>query len=198
VSDVDHTIPPMSAHALRLVHGDVLRVTDVDGSQVADLVAFNAEDPAEHFSQAFTRANNDKAGVLVGDHLYSNLNTPMLTVVEDTVGVHDMLFPPCSAYLYRHVFGVEGKTGCREHLATVLEPHGIGFDRVTDPFNVFMNTAIDDEGRMAIYPPLSGPGDYLELKAEMELVVAVSACAADVNACNGPECTRIGLSVRGA
>jgi uncharacterized protein YcgI (DUF1989 family) len=131
----------------------------------------------------------------VGDHLYSNLNTPMLTVVDDTVGVHDMLFPPCSTFLYRHVFGVEGKTGCREHLATELEPYGIGFDRVTDPFNVFMNTAIDD-GRMAIYAPRSRAGDYLELRAEIELIVAVSACAADVNACNGQECTRIGLSVR--
>lgn len=196
MSAVEHTIPPMSAHALRLARGDVLRVTDVDGSQVADLVAFNADDPAEHFSQAFTRANNDKAGVVVGDRLYSNVNTPMLTVLEDTVGVHDMLFPPCSAFLYRHVFGVEGKTGCREHLATALEPHGIGFDRVTDPFNVFMNTAIDDGGRMAIYAPRSRAGDYLELRADIELIVAVSACAADVNACNGPECTRIGLSVR--
>jgi len=196
VSAAEHTIPPRSAHALRLAREDVLRVTDVDGSQVADLVAFNADDTAEHFSQAFTRANNDKAGVVVGDHLYSNLNTPVLTVVEDTVGVHDMLFPPCSGFLYRHVFGVEGKTGCREHLASVLEPHGIGFDRVTDPFNVFMNTAIDEEGRMAIYPPRSGSGDYLELRAEIDLIVAVSACAADVNACNGPECTRIGVSVR--
>lgn len=195
LSTVEHTIPPMSAHALRLERGDVLRVTDVSGSQVADLVAFNADDPAEHFSQAYTRANNDKAGVVVGDHLYSNVNTPMLTVVDDTVGVHDMLFPPCSAFLYRHVFGVEGKTGCREHLALVLEPYGIGFDRVTDPFNVFMNTAIDEEGRMAIYQPDSGSGDYLELRAEMDLIVAVSACAADVNACNGQECTSIGINV---
>jgi uncharacterized protein YcgI (DUF1989 family) len=196
LSAVEHVIPPMSAHALRVARGDLLRVTDVDGSQVADLVAFSADDPDEHFSQGFTRANNDKAGVIAGDHLYSNVNTPMLTVVTDTVGVHDMLFPPCSTFLYRHVFGVEGKTGCREHLTAALEPYGIGFGRVTDPFNVFMNTAIDAAGRMAIYPPRSTAGDYLELRAEMDLIVAVSACAADVNACNGDACTRVAVSVR--
>jgi uncharacterized protein len=196
MSAVEHVIPPMSAHALRVARDDLLRVTDVDGSQVADLVAFSAADPDEHFSQGFTRANNDKAGVIAGDHLYSNINTPMLTVVTDTVGVHDMLFPPCSTFLYRHVFGVEGKTGCREHLTGALEPYGIGFARVTDPFNVFMNTAIDAAGRMAIYPPRSTAGDYLELRAEMDLIVAVSACAADVNACNGDACTRVAVSVR--
>jgi uncharacterized protein YcgI (DUF1989 family) len=192
----EHVIAPKSAHALSLARGAVLRVTDVDGSQVADLVAFNADAPDEHFSQGYTRANNDNAGVVVGDHLYSNVNTPMLTVVADTVGVHDMLFPPCSAFLYRHVFGVEGKTGCREHLTAALEPFGIGFERVTDPFNVFMNTEIDEAGRMVIHPPRSRAGDHLELRAEMDLIVAVSACAADVNACNGDECTRIALSVR--
>jgi uncharacterized protein len=119
----------------------------------------------------------------------------MLTVVADTVGVHDMLFPPCSTFLYTHVFGVEGKTGCREHLTAALAPYGIGFAQVTDPFNVFMNTAIDEAGRMAIYTPLSTAGDHLELRAEMDLIVAVSACAADVNACNGDGPTRIGVSV---
>jgi hypothetical protein len=195
VTALEHVIEPMSAYAFRLDRGDVLRVIDVDGAQVADLVAFSAADPAEHFSQGYTRANNDKAGLVVGDRLYSNVNTPMFTIVADTVGVHDMLFPPCSEFLYRHVFGVEGKTGCREHLTAVLEPYGIGFAQVTDPFNVFMNTAIDAEGRMAIYTPLSQPGDHVELRAEMDLLVAVSACAADVNACNGAACTRIAVAV---
>jgi uncharacterized protein YcgI (DUF1989 family) len=191
----EHVIPPMSAHAFSVARGQLVRVTDVDGAQVADLVAFSAADPAEHFSQAFTRANNDKADVVVGDQLFSNVNRPMFTVVADTVGVHDMLFPPCSTFLYEHVFGVEGKTGCREHLAAALAPHGIGFPQVTDPFNVFMNTAIDEAGRMAIYRPQSGAGDHLDLRAEMDLIVAVSACAADVNACNGDACTRIAVEV---
>jgi len=190
-------IPPKTGHALRLAAGQVLRVIDLEGCQVADLVAFNAADPSERLSEGFTRMNNDNVGVAVGDHLYSDRSTPMFTVVADTVGVHDMLFPPCSTFLYEHVFGVEGKTGCREHLAGALAPHGIGFAQVTDPFNVFMNTAIDDAGRMAIYRPQSAAGDHIDLRAEMDLIVAVSACAADVNACNGDACTRIAVDVLG-
>ncbi len=188
-------VEPKSARALLVPRGAALRVIDVEGSQVADLVAFDAANPAERFSQGFTRLNNDKAGVVAGDRLFSNLNNVLMTVRADTVGVHDMLFPPCSTFLYEHVFGVYGKTGCREHLTEALAEYGIGFELVTDPFNVFMNTAIDEQGRMAIYAPRSRAGDYFEVRAERDLIVAVSACAAEVNACNGAACTSIGLRV---
>lgn len=195
MSTVQIEIAPKSAHALHLPRGHVLRVIDIEGLQVADLVAYDPINPREHFSQAFTRAYNDKATVAVGDHLYSNLDQPLLAVVEDTVGVHDMLFPPCSRHLYEHVFGIEGKTGCREHLAAALEEYGIGFELVTDPFNVFMNAGVDELGRMVIFEPHSGPGDHIDLRAERDLIVAVSACAADVNACNGSVLTSIGLEL---
>ncbi len=194
-SGVQIVIPPKSGHALRLRRGEVLRVTDIEGRQVADLVAFDAEDPREHFSQGFTRAYNDKATVAVGDRLYSNNNRPMFTVVDDTVGVHDMLFVPCSAFLKEHVFGIEGDTGCRENLAAALEPFGITWLQVTDPFNVFMNTTIDDDGNMVIFEAPSHPGDHFDLRAERELIVAVSACAGDMNDCNAGTCTSIGLTV---
>lgn len=192
------TIQPMSATAVTLDKDAVLRVTDLEGHQVADLVAFNAADVDEYFSQGCTRAYNDKASVQVGDHLYSNLDAPMLTVVKDTVGVHDLLFMPCSKFLYQRVFGVENKTGCREHLTSALEGYDIGWDRVTDPFNVFMNTAIDEHDRMRIFTAPSEAGDYLDLRAEMDLIVAVSACAADVSDCNGGVCTSIGIEVLAA
>lgn len=190
-------IAPMSGHALRLRRGQLLRVVDLEGAQVADLVAYNAADPSEHFSQGFTRMNNDKVDVAVGDHLYSNLNSAMLRVEDDTVGVHDMLFPPCNAFFYEHVMGIAGKTGCREHLAAALAEFGIGEDHVTDPFNVFMNTAVGASGEMVIRTAPSAPGDHIDLRAEMDLIVAVSACAADVTDCNGGRCTGIGLLVEG-
>ncbi|MEA2247798.1 MAG: uncharacterized protein QOH46_2327 [Solirubrobacteraceae bacterium] len=185
----------MSAHALRLHTGQLLRVVDLEGSQVADLVAYNAADPSERFSQGFTRMNNDKVGVSVGDRLYSNRNSAMLRVEDDTVGVHDMLFPPCNAFFYEHVMGIAGKTGCREHLASALADFGIAQDDVTDPFNVFMNTAVGESGAMVIRTAPSEAGDHIDLRAEMDLIVAVSACAADVTDCNGGRCTGIGLLV---
>jgi uncharacterized protein len=195
VRGLEITIRPRSATALRLCRGEILRIVDLEGRQVADMVAYDATNPSESLSQAFTRANNDAACVSVGDHLYSNLNTPLLTIVDDTVGVHDLLFPPCSQFLYEHVFGVEGKAGCREHLASALEPFGINFERVTDPFNAFMNARVGESGRMEIFEALSNPGDHVDLRAERDLIIAVSACAADVNACNGGVCTSIGIEV---
>ena len=188
-------IPPKSGTALRLHQGEILRIVDLEGHQVADMVAFGAADPDEHLSQAFTRANNDSSSLTLGDQLYSNRNFALLTIVRDTVGVHDILFPPCSQFLYEHVFGVREKTGCREHLAAALEPYGIRLDAVTDPFNAFMNTRVGDDGRMEIFEAPSQPGDLVELRAEKDLIVAVSACAADVNACNGGVCTAIGLDI---
>lgn len=188
-------IPPKTGHALRLAAGQVLRVIDLEGCQVADLVAFNAADPSERLSQGFTRMNNDNVGVAVGDHLYSDRSTPMFTVVADTVGVHDMLFPPCNEFFYEHVMGIAGKTGCREHLTAALQEFGIGSEQVTDPFNVFMNTSVGAGGEMQIHPAPSQAGDHVDLRAEMDLIVAVSACAADVTDCNGGRCTAIGLVV---
>ncbi len=191
-------IPPKDAKAIHLRRGQRLRIVDVEGDQVADLVAFDASNPRESFSQSFTRMNNEKASVDVGDSLFSNRDTPLLSVTADSVGVHDMLFPPCNRFMYRYVYGIEDKTGCREHLAAALEPFGIGFELVTDPFNVFMHTCIEGEsGRMRILPPKSAAGDFFEVRAEVDLVVGVSACAADITDCNGGRCTAIEIRVEG-
>lgn len=188
-------IPAASARAVTLAAGDVLRVVDVEGSQVADLVAYDAAPPHEAFSQGFTRLLLDRVDVRVGDSLLTAAGEPLLTVVEDTVGVHDIVFPPCNRMMYERVFHVTGKTGCREHLAEALAPHGIGFERVTDPFNVFMNTRIGDDKRMTILLPVSTAGDHVDLRAERDLIVAVSACAGDTNDCNAGRLTDIRLEV---
>src|SRR5690606_13823434 len=93
-------IAPASAKAVVLSTGDVIRVIDVEGSQVADLVAFAKEDHGEYLSQGFTRLMLDRVDVRIGDALVSSSATPLLRVVDDTVGVHDLLFPPCNTVMY--------------------------------------------------------------------------------------------------
>ena len=186
-------VPAASARAVQLRTGDRLRVIDVEGSQVADLVAFAAEDPDEYLAQAYTRVMLERTKVRVGDQLFSNRMRPLLTIVEDTVGVHDIEFPPCSTRVYELMFDVHGRTGCREHLAGALEPFGVAAERVTDPFNAFMHTR-----DMQILLPTSRAGDYVELRAERDLLVAVSACAGDMNDCNAGRLTDIRLEVRRA
>lgn len=123
MSSVQVMIPPKSGYALRLASGQVLRIIDVEGMQVADVVAYAATDPSERLSQAFTRANNDSAALTVDDRLYSNLNAPLLTVVEDTVGVHDILFPVADSSMSTSL-GSRARRGAASTWPPRLRPTG--------------------------------------------------------------------------
>jgi uncharacterized protein YcgI (DUF1989 family) len=188
-------IGPKAATAVELAAGQTIRVVDVDGGQVADLVAFTAADPGERLSQNCTRVNNWSMRLHPGDRLYSNRNRPLLSIVDDSLGTHDLLFPPCSRFVYETLFDGPAQDGCQELLTRALEPYGIGGDGVTDPLNVFMYARTTDTGAIEIEPAPSRPGDALELRAEIDLVVAISACPDDRSSCNNGRCTRIGIEI---
>jgi uncharacterized protein YcgI (DUF1989 family) len=186
-------IPPMSGKAFTVQAGQSFRVIDTDGQQVADLVAFSQAEPATYLSQGFTRMMNDSTLIGAGQSLYSNLGIPMLTITDDPVGRHDLLYPPCNEVFYAGR-GISGKTGCREHLAVALAEYQIPFSQITDPFNVFMHSQVRPDGTPEVLLPFSKAGDHIELRAEIDLIVGVSACAADIGLCNGESCTSILIS----
>lgn len=163
-------------------------IRDPEGSQVGDLLCFARADPRERFSQSRTRVYLERLDVRPGDVLYSNRNRALLTLLEDTVGVHDLLFCGCSEFVYREFLGVEGKTGCLDHLAAALQPYGIGPEAVDAPFDLFMATRVEPAGRLLIGRSPSRPGDYARFRAELDLIVGLAACADDVTACNGGRC----------
>lgn len=192
----DIIIPAKSGRAITVKQGETLRVTDVEGHQVADFVCFNEHDHGEFLSSGKTRMNVMNVRISTGDKLYSNINNPMFTITRDTVGVHDLLYPPCNRWLYEHVLGQPGGTGCLENLRDALAPYGITEGQVPDPFNLFMNTHVDGQHNMVIELPKSGPGDCIELTAEMDCLVAVTSCAEEVvSDCNGHNSTPIGLEM---
>jgi uncharacterized protein YcgI (DUF1989 family) len=188
-------IEPKSARAFSVSAGQTFRIVDIDGHQVADLVGFAAGDHAESLSQGRTRLNNWKLGLEVGDALFSNRNREMFTLLEDAVGVHDLLFPPCNAFLYERTFDQPGRTGCHDHLSGALAEHGISPDQVTDTLNVFMSTHIDENDAMVIAEAPSKAGDHVRLRANFDCLIAVSACAEDISACNARKCTSIGVEL---
>ncbi|MEE9301475.1 MAG: urea carboxylase-associated family protein [Alphaproteobacteria bacterium] len=187
-------IAPKSAEAVIVKRGQTLRVTDIEGQQVADFVCFNETDHAEYFSQGKTRINNWSARIAQGGLLYSNLNNVMFEITTDKVGVHDLLFPPCNRFIYKKIFN-DDRTGCLEHLTSALEVHGIGIGEIPDPFNLFMNTSLAEDQALRIHLPVSKADDYTELTARMDCLVAVSSCADDLDDCNGGRCTPIGIEV---
>jgi uncharacterized protein YcgI (DUF1989 family) len=188
-------IEPKSARAVSLKRGQILRIEDVDGGQVADLVCFSARDHREKFSQAKTRVRNWSIRLSTGSQLVSNRDNVMLTITQDTVGIHDVVFCPCHSYVYEHVFGVGPRNGCLENLAAAVAPAGISADELPDPLNIFMNTGIRESGELYVAATPSKKGDFIELLAEMDCLVAVSACADDVTDCNHGKCTRVSLQV---
>ena len=127
-----------------------------------------------------------------GHTLYSTRCRKLLTLAEDTVGEHDILFSSCSAYDYRVRFGlIEPHANCLGILADVLSVHGISEAMVPDPFNIFQHSHIEADFRLATRAPLSRAGDYVEFLAEADCLVALTACPQDQNPCNGYSITDI-------
>ena len=175
-----HRIAPQTGVAFDLARGQLLRVTDPLGGQVSDLIAFAAEDLGEWLSTGRTIDYNGTIMLGEGQTLYSNRSTPMLSVERDTVGRHDMLLAPCSQEMFERLHGVtEPHPSCFGNLAATLEPFGIEPDAIPTTVNLFMDVRPGDDGRIAIHPPASRSGDYIELRALVDLVVGVTACSAE-------------------
>jgi uncharacterized protein YcgI (DUF1989 family) len=117
-----------------------------------------------------------------GHTLYSNRSRPMWTIVEDSVGRHDFLLTPCSPETFTILYKTTGHhPSCFENLWTNLALFGITPDAIPTTFNVFMNVVVLPNGELQILPPRSRAGDHLLLRAEMDLVVGVTACSAELS-----------------
>lgn len=173
-------IEPRSGTALILEAGQVLRVTDPLGEQVSDLLAFSEKDKDEVISNGRTFDYEETIRLSKGHRLWSNRSNPMLEIVEDTVGRHDFLLTPCSEATFRHFYPDSPvHRGCMGNLAESLAPYGIMPDQIPCAFNLFMNVEVDGEsGRLCVLPPLSKAGDFIRLKALMDVVIGITACSA--------------------
>ncbi|MBZ6379738.1 urea carboxylase-associated protein [Pacificimonas flava] len=175
-----YRIPPRSGTAFALEKGQRLTVIDPEGEQVADLAAFSAADPREAISNGRTIDYASKLFFTTGDLIYSNRSSVMFEIVHDDVGRHDFLLTPCSAEMFRKLYGEdEPHRGCFGNLAAALEPYGIQPDQIPVAFNVFMNVPVDGKtGEIRVDPPLSKPGDTFTIEAKMDLIVGLTACSA--------------------
>ena len=173
-------IPERSGTAFRLSAGQTLTVIDPKGRQVADLLAFNAADMDEVISSGRTLDYAEKIYLTTGDRLYSNRSQVMLTIVEDTVGRHDFLLTPCSVDTFTHFYpDLPVHRGCFGNLAGALQPFGVVPDRIPTAFNCFMNVPVNGEtGKLEVLPPISQAGDHITFRAEMDLVIGLTACSA--------------------
>jgi len=173
-------ISPCSAQAVELGIGDELVIIDPEGQQVSDLVAFGRTDHGEYLSSGRSLDYASRLWLTTGDILYSNRSQPMFTIMEDTCGRHDFTLTPCSKDTFKIIYGeTDERPGCEGNLTAALAPYAISVDRIPIAFNVFMHVSIDaSTGEFRVLPPLSKAGDFVRLRAEMPLVVGMTACSA--------------------
>ena len=174
-------IDPQTGTAFELRKGQLLRVIDLEGEQVADLIAFARADKAEWLSSGRSLDYASRTYLSTGNILYSNRSRPMFAIVADDVGRHDFLLTPCSRETFEIIYGNKNyHPSCFENLSKHLAPFGISPDSIPTTFNIFMNVEIDPTGKMSILPPRSKAGDALTLRAEMDLIVGLTACSAEM------------------
>ena len=189
------TIPARSGKAVALSSGQHIRVINTHGQQVVDTWAFDRPSLAEFMSPEFmsmehTRTALGKLMAGVGDSMVTNQRRPILTVVEDiSPGIHDTLLAACDRYRYEQLGCVGHHDNCTDNLAAALAELGLSPPETPSPWNLFMNIPVAADGSLSFEPPPCKPGDYILLRAEMDCVVAFSACPQDVVPINGVGCT---------
>jgi hypothetical protein len=175
-------LAPQTGAGFIVRQGQLLKIIDPEGEQVSDLTSFALDQSAEWLSSGRTIDYANTIYVTAGHTLYSNRSRPMWSVIEDTVRRHDFLLTPCSpetfAIIYRHV---GHHPSCFENLVRGLEPFGIAPDAIPTTLNVFMNVDVLPSGELRILPPRSRAGDHILLRAEMDLIVGVTACSAPLS-----------------
>jgi len=172
------TLEPGTCGSGTVKKGQSLRVTDVDGGQVADFVSFRQNDPSEHFDCLYTNLANGRWKWEEGATLFTNHLKRMWVIKDDKTGVHFTGGGFCSNDVRRFLDRSDTVKGCRDGLEATLSENGIAphFLQATSCFNIFMNIVYKEDGTWPAMPPVTKPGDFIELRAEMDIFWALSVC----------------------
>lgn len=174
--------------AIALDRGQSIEIVNTRGSQVIDTWAFNRSDSYEYMSMEHTRSFNSRVCPKAGDAMVSNRRRAILTLTEDTSpGVHDTVLCACNRYIYEELGCVGHHRNGEDNLHEALSEQNIEIAFTPAPLNLFMNTPIVDDGAIERHPPTSSPGDHVTLRAEMDLLLVLSACPHDISPINGAE-----------
>ena len=183
------TIPARRGKAVRVAKGRHVKMINTHGTQVVDTWAFNADDLAEFMSMEHTRPHIGRIVPRVGDVMYTNKRRPILTFIEDSSpGIHDTVIAACDRYRYKFL-GVEGyHDNCTDNLFAAMAELGLTPPEVPSPLNMWMNIPVEPDHSLSFQPTVSRPGDHVLLRAEMDVVMAFSACPQDILPINGVAC----------
>lgn len=185
---VNHTLPSGEPYLLSLQQGQTLRIVDLEGNQAVDVIFYNATDPAEHYSATDTMLQQGGIYLTTGSVLVSSEGRPMLTIVADTCGRHDTLGGACAAESNTVRYALQKKFmhSCRDNYLLALQHADLGLGKrdLVPNVNFFMNVPVTADGQLTFADGVSGPGKYVELRADMDILMLVSNCPQLNNPCN--------------
>lgn len=166
--------------------GQVLRIINTEGDQGVDFLCYNASNPEERYHAPNTLKKSLTLKLTKGHKFYSDVARPMFTVIADSYGMHDTIGGCCSGPSNEMLYGVKGTTGCRENFLTALKEHGLGRKDIVPNINFFCNVPVDDRRleETVFIPSNAKPGDYIDLRAEMDALAVISNCPQVNNPCN--------------
>jgi len=183
-----------------LQKGQTLRIVDVEGNQAADTLFYNVADIAERYSAVDTVRTQGNIYLEAGTRLISTEGRVMLEITADTVGRHDTLGGACASESNTVRYDLEKRHmhSCRDNWMLALainEKYGLTKRDITHNINFFMNVPVTPEGGLDFDDGLSGPGKYVEMRAEMDVLVLISNCPQLNNPCSGYNPTPIEILI---
>jgi urea carboxylase-associated protein 1 len=168
--------------------GQYLRIVDMEGNQAVDTLFYNASDTEERYSATDTIRAQGKLYLTVGSRLLSNDGNVMLTITGDTCGRHDTLGGACSAEsnTVRYALEKRGMHSCRDNFLMALARADAGLSKRDLPSNInfFMNVPVTPAGELTFADGISAAGRYVEMRADMDVIVLISNCPQLNNPCN--------------
>ena len=181
-------VPAGEPFMRRVAKGQVLRILDLEGNQAVDTLFYNADDTEERYDANNTIRGQSNVYLTAGTTLLSNEGNPMLTITADTCGRHDTLGGACSAESNTVRYALEKRHmhACRDSFLLALAEYDHGMSKRDLPSNInfFMNVPVTPEGGLTFEDGISAAGRYVELRADMDVLVLISNCPQLNNPCN--------------
>jgi urea carboxylase-associated protein 1 len=174
--------------------GQRLRIIDLEGDQGVDFLCYSSANPEERYHAANTLKKSRTLRLTAGHVLYSDAARPLMTIVDDTCGTHDTIGGCCSAPSNEMLYGVKNVPGCRENFLAELTKYGLGRRDIVANLNFFCNVPVHQGNRLEPLVFSTSPskaGNYIELRAEMDVIAVISNCPQVNNPCNSGRPTPI-------
>lgn len=191
------TVPARAAWSAVIRTGETLTVTDLHGNQAVDFLVYDAQDTAVRYSAPDTIHAQGNLFLTTGSVLMSNEHTPLMTVVEDEVGLHDTVGGACSkeSNTLRYGHHTWSQHACVDNFLAEGAKYGLGKRDLVSNINWYMNVPVEKDGTLGIVDGISAPGLKLTLRAERDVIVLVSNCPQINNPCNGFEPTAVEMTI---